>query len=193
MLPVTWQWLVCKWHHLSPTSLYNSIPLLTLKHPTTSILPPHHSTQKACVSFCFHCHDEASNSNFKIKCWALLFRGLCRLVGQLISCSSQRSVSWALRMELMSSGVLQRQNCRTTSFLWRFPSSPNSDISRTPALLPVLLLLSELAALYSNLNKQEQTGTTSGLFYILSHACNFGKNMACMRTSWNSVHRTKNE
>jgi len=58
-----------------------------------------------CVSFCFHCHREASNSNFKIKCWALLFRGLCRLVGQLISCSSQRSVSWALRMELMSSGV----------------------------------------------------------------------------------------
>lgn len=57
-----------------PTSLYNSIPFLTLKHPTTSILPPHHSTQKAYVSFCFHCDDEASNSNFKIKCWALLFK-----------------------------------------------------------------------------------------------------------------------
>jgi hypothetical protein len=30
-----------------------------------------------------------------------------------------------------------------------------------------LLLLSELAVLYSNLNNQEQTGTTSGLLYIL--------------------------
>lgn len=79
-----------------PTSLYNSIPLLTLKHPATSILPPHHSTQKAYVSFCFHCDDEASNSNFKIKCWALLFRVHCKLAGQLISCSSQNSASWTL-------------------------------------------------------------------------------------------------
>jgi hypothetical protein len=30
-------------------------------------------------------------------------------------------------------------------------------------MLPVLLLLSELAVLYSNLNNQEQTGPTSGL------------------------------
>jgi hypothetical protein len=29
----------------------------------------------------------------------------------------------SFRMELMSSRVLQRQNCRATSFLWRFPSS----------------------------------------------------------------------
>lgn len=174
--------MVCKWHHLSPTSLYNSIPLLTLKHPTTSILPPHHSTQKACVSFCFHCHDEASNSNFKIKCWALLFRGLCRLVGQLISCSSQRSVSWALRTELMSSGVLQRQNCRTTSFLWRFPSSLILIFQELPRCFPFCCCYLNCSPLL----QPKQSGADRDYIRPALHfkpCMQLRQNVACMRTS----------